>query len=87
MLQSKLRATLVTASLLVVCGCSQVVAPANVESLKDVVGDKLPGAKGQTIEDQNKIDDAMAGLCASGVYGKKACSEHTEASRSRRLDG
>ncbi len=75
---------LLTASMLAVSGCFNLDGPASVSSLTDVVGTRLPGAQGLTIEDQNKIDDAMAGLCASGVYDRDKCAAHTVASAERR---
>lgn len=54
--------------------------------LKSVLGDDLAGAKGKTIQDQNKIDRNMARGCAAGVYSPAACDRHTVASAERRAE-
>jgi len=47
------------------------------------VGTDLPGAKGETLADQDKIDSTVAGLCGAGIYAKELCDQHTQASRAR----
>jgi hypothetical protein len=50
------------------------------------VGTELPGAQGRTIEDQDRIDSAVAGLCATTIYQKDLCDLHTMASAARRSE-
>lgn len=57
--------------------------PASVETIRPVVGDELPGARGLTRADQVKIDDAMAGLCGARVYTPAECRIHSAASAER----
>lgn len=69
-------------------GCGTSV-PLNAKvTISEIVGTYLPGAQGNTSEDQDKIDSAMAGLCASGAYeevqGEDLCELHTKASADRR---
>lgn len=54
--------------------------------LKLAIGDSLPGAQGKTVADQDKIDDTVAGGCATGVYSTVACRRHTTASAERRRE-
>lgn len=64
-------------------GCS-TLQPASVEGVDRVIGDALPGAKGETIADQNRIDETVARACAAGLYSTELCNLHTEASAERR---
>lgn len=66
-----------------VAGCS-TLQPASVEGVDRVIGDALPGAKGQTITDQNRIDETVARACAAGLYSTELCDLHTKASAERR---
>lgn len=50
------------------------------------VGSSLPGAQGETLRDQDKIDDTVAGGCATGVYKAAECDRHTKASAERRRE-
>ncbi len=73
------------ASMLVACGPSPLAdAP---KTIRDVVGSDLPGAQGLTVLDQDRIDSAMAGLCATGTYDAKICAAHGRASEGRRRFG
>lgn len=65
------------------CGISR---PASVSGLDLVIGDQLPGAKGKEIADQEKIDDTVARACETGLYSKKLCRAHTDASYERRQE-
>lgn len=64
-------------------GCS-TLQPASVGGVNRVIGDALPGAKGQDIADQNKIDETVARACAAGLYSVELCNLHTLASAERR---
>lgn len=81
------KATLSTPAMLcaavVTLGACTTSLPANVDSLKRVVGTDLPGAQGKTLKDQDRIDSAIAGLCGAGIYGKDLCDVHTKASAGR----
>ena len=68
---------------LMAAGCS-TLQPASVEGVDRVIGDALPGAKGETIADQNRIDETVARACAAGLYSTELCNLHTEASAERR---
>jgi len=46
----------------------------------------LAGAKGKTVEDQNKIDRTMAPGCAIKLYTRAECDLHTKASAARRAE-
>lgn len=70
---------------LMVAGCS-TLQPASVEGVDRVIGDALPGAKGQTTADQNRIDDTVARACAAGLYATNLCDIHTKASAERRSE-
>lgn len=63
--------------------CS-TLPPASVAGVDRVIGDALPGAKGQTVADQDRIDDTVARACAAGLYALDLCNRHTEASAARR---
>lgn len=66
------------------CGTSPLAdAP---RTIRDVVGTDLPGAQGLTLKDQDRIDSAMAGLCATKVYDKVTCAAHGVRSNERRAD-
>ncbi len=52
--------------------------------MADVVGPYLPTALGATIEDQNRIDLTMAGLCATSTYNRATCEAHDKASAENR---
>lgn len=66
-----------------VAGCS-TSQPASVAGAKRAIGQKLPGAQGLTIPDQDRIDDTVARACAAGLYPKDLCDRHTIASAERR---
>lgn len=68
-------------SLVAACGTS---APVSVDGLDRAIGDELPGARGQTIEDQDRIDDTVARGCATGIFTRPACDRHSEVSADRR---
>lgn len=41
-----------------------------------IVGTSLIGVRGATVKDQDGVDDAVAGLCATGAYTKGECARH-----------
>ena len=61
-------------------GCTGTSAPPSAA----VIGDRLPGAQGLTLEDQERIDDTVARGCAAGLYVREKCDVHTVASAARR---
>lgn len=63
------------------CGISQ---PQNVEGLRAVVGNSLPGAQGLTQRDQDRIDEHVARACPAGLYTRAECERHTRAAAERR---
>ena len=71
----------VSVSLVAACGTS---APVDVSGLDRAIGDELPGARGETIEDQDRIDDTVARGCATGIFTRPACDRHSEVSADRR---
>lgn len=68
-------------SLVAACGTS---VPVDVSGLDRAIGDELPGARGQTIEDQDRIDDTVARGCATGIFTRPACDRHSVVSADRR---
>lgn len=64
-------------------GCGTSVPPAATKSLKSIVGTDLPGAQGKTAQDQDRIDSAVAGLCATTIYQRDLCDIHTKRSAAR----
>lgn len=82
--QTKVAAALLTVLTLGACMTSP---PADVPGLTEAIGTSLPGAKGLTIDDQNRIDIHVARACKSGVYSKTLCDQHTKASKERRTQG
>ena len=44
---------------------------------RSIMGNDLPGTRGATQQDQNNIDNTVAGGCAAGVYKKAECAKHT----------
>lgn len=74
------------------CGAVSMMAacstlqPANVAGVDRLIGDELPGAKGETIADQDRIDDTVARACASGLYSPALCILHTKVSAERRKE-
>lgn len=57
-----------------------------MDGIRAAIGNSLPGAKGATVADQNKIDDTVARGCATDIYKKSECKRHTEASTERRKE-
>lgn len=57
-----------------------------VPALRAAIGSSLAGAKGETVEDQNKIDRTMAPGCAVKLYTAVECDHHTKASAARRAE-
>lgn len=57
-----------------------------VPALRAAIGSSLAGAKGETVEDQNKIDRTMAPGCAVRLYTRSECDLHTKASAARRAE-
>lgn len=57
--------------------------PVNVDGLRAVIGDSLPGAQGRTRADQVAIDRTVARGCAAGIYVREKCNLHTETSATR----
>lgn len=72
-------------AVLTVAGCS-TLQPANVAGVDRVIGDALPGAQGETTEDQDRIDETVARACAAGLYSTELCNLHTIASAERRAE-
>jgi len=70
---------------LMMAGCS-ILQLASVEGVDRVIGDALPGAQGQTIKDQDRIDDTVARACAANLYSTDLCNLHTAASAERRAE-
>lgn len=68
---------------LMLAGCGDP-PPASAPILTEVVGPYLPGALGAAIEDQNRIDLTMAGLCATATYSESVCDQHDARSAERR---
>lgn len=64
--------------------CSGISSPASVGGAVRVAGTELPGARGLTIRDQDKIDATVARICGAGGYNQSLCAEHTRASFARR---
>ena len=58
--------------------------PVSVAGLRLAVGSTIPGANGETLADQNRIDEHMARACAAGVYTPAECDAHTSAAAARR---
>ena len=67
-------------------GCAGTSQPVNVSGLRGVLGDTLGGARGETLEDQERIDSTMARGCANGIFSSGACARHTDASFERRIE-
>lgn len=65
--------------------CS-TLQPASVAGVDRAIGDALPGAQGETIEDQDRIDETVARACAAGLYRVDLCDLHTVASAQRRAE-
>jgi hypothetical protein len=70
---------------LAMAGCS-TSQPVSVGGVDRVIGNALPGAQGQTINDQDRIDDTVARACAAGLYSTDLCDRHTVASAERRAE-
>lgn len=66
-------------------GCS-TLHPVSVAGLRSAVGNTIPGTKGETLEDQDRIDEHVARACAAQVYTAEECTAHTVASDERRLE-
>ena len=47
-----------------------------VQSIRNAVGTDLIGTEGKTPQDQNNIDNTIAGLCGSGAYRPSECAQH-----------
>lgn len=86
-----LNSVMLSLCVLMLAGCSgsSPGAAANVSSLRQVTGNNLAGARGKTRQDQQKIDQTVAGLCGAAVFNQAECDAHTEASarRLRELPG
>ena len=74
--------TLAISSVLMAVSCG-TSGPVSVDGVKPVLGDSLPGAQGKTREDQIKIDRTVARACATGLFDRAKCDEHTTASAGR----
>lgn len=48
---------------------------------REIAGTSLIGAKGKTLEDQEAIDDTVAGMCGAGSYTKAECARHGKETR------
>lgn len=67
-------------------GCgdrTRAVAPkaAIRDTVREVVGTDLIGARGATVRDQDKIDATAAGLCNAQVWTGPECRRHGERAR------
>lgn len=67
-------------------GCgdrTRAVAPkaAIRDTVREVVGTDLIGARGATERDQDKIDATAAGLCSAQVWTGPECRRHGERAR------
>lgn len=80
-----MRSLLAVASVCALAACGSL-RPVDASGLKRVAGGELPGAKGLSIADQDRIDDTVARGCATGIYPATACARHTIASRNRRAE-
>ena len=74
------------ASALSAVGCSpSAQVAASTDRLNDgarrIVGTSLIGARGATAEDQDKIDDTVAGLCGARTWSQAECLRHEQATR------
>lgn len=47
-----------------------------VKTARSIVGTELIGTKGATPEDQDGIDDTVAGICGAKVWTKEECELH-----------
>lgn len=79
------RQALFLGAVLMLAACS-TLRPVNVAGVDRAIGDELPGAKGDTQEDQDRIDDTVARACAAGIYSTELCDLHTIASAERRTE-
>ncbi|MCK8780578.1 hypothetical protein M0654_11330 [Rhizobium sp. NTR19] len=71
----------VVACALSVAACTSTkqasVAKGQLQSTaRSIAGTSLIGARGATERDQDKIDDTVAGLCASKAWTKEECAAH-----------
>ena len=57
-------------------GCASTNEPGSVAAVRRVVGTDLIGVKGETPEDQRKIDRTIVGLCAPRIYTREECARH-----------
>lgn len=73
------------AAVATLAGCS-TLHPVTVAGLRSAIGNTIPGAKGETPEDQDRIDEHVARACAAQVYTTEECTAHTAASDERRLE-
>ncbi len=81
----QIKQALFLSAVLMMAGCS-TLQPANVAGVDRVIGDVLPGAKGETVADQNRIDETVARACSAGLYTTQLCDLHTGASAKRRAE-
>ena len=80
----RMRATvllLVKSGALLTAACgSPVGVSANTDeivgSTREIVGISLVGARGESLEDQTKIDTTVTRLCATGVWTEPECLRH-----------
>lgn len=66
-------------------GCS-TLHPVTVAGLRSSVGNTVPGTNGETLADQDRIDEHVARACAAGVYTRDECAVHTASANARRLE-
>lgn len=74
-----------SSAVLMLAACS-TLQPVSVARVDRVIGDELPSAQGETIKDQDRIDDTVARACAAGLYSVDLCNLHTVASATRRAE-
>ena len=81
MLLKRLALCAVTAVTLAGCTTSRQ-GSAGTEDLakaaRSIMGTELIGTRGATPQDQDNIDDTVAGACAVGTYSKVECRRHQE---------
>ena len=69
---------------LITAGCTPSVresawTPDLARAARGIMGTELIGTKGATKQDQDNIDDTVAGACSVGVYNPTECQRHEEA--------
>ena len=69
-------------SVLLVAGCStSPKAPATANAAREALTDDLPGTKGATRADQERIDNTVAGGCGAAIWPRAVCRRHNKVAR------